>query len=75
LQFQPGDNSISRREFPGTAEEGASTSNLSSGSEPSDPAADVFGWTNGNNNFSALIESSNHYLEFLSQPVLPKSGR
>ena len=39
------------------AEDGASTSNLSGGTALSDPAADVFGWTNDNNNLSNLMEA------------------
>ena len=39
------------------AEEAASTSNLSSSSERADPASNVFGWTNDNNNRAALMEA------------------
>jgi hypothetical protein len=48
----PGDNC-----YTAAAEEGAGTSNLGSGSKPSDPAADVFGWTNDNHNLAALMEA------------------
>ena len=39
------------------AEEGASTSNLTGGSEPGDPANHVFGWTNDNRNLAAIMEA------------------
>lgn len=39
------------------AEEGASTSNLYGGTGQSDPASDIFGWTNDNNNIAALMEA------------------
>lgn len=38
-----------------SAADGAGSSNLGFGSEPSDPAADIFGWTNDNNNLSNLM--------------------
>ena len=37
------------------AREGSSSSNLSGSSRPVDPADDVFGWTNDNNNLSNLM--------------------
>lgn len=40
-----------------SAEDGAGTSNLFAGSRPSDPASDVFGWTNDSNNIAALMEA------------------
>lgn len=48
----PGDNCYSP-----AAEDAASTSNLSGGSVQTDPAEDVFGWTNDNNNLAALMEA------------------
>ena len=41
------------------AKEGASTSNLhgGSGGKSSDPASDIFGWANDNNNIAALMEA------------------
>jgi len=39
------------------AKEGASTSNLSGASAQSDPANDIFGWTNDNNNIAQLMEA------------------
>ena len=43
--------------YTANAEKGASTSNLGGGSRLSDPAADVFGWTNDNENLAARMEA------------------
>lgn len=43
--------------YTASAADGAATSNLYAGSRPSDPAADVFGWTNDSNNIAALMEA------------------
>lgn len=49
---QPGDACYSA-----DAEIGAASANLSGGSRISDPAEDVFGWTNDNHNVAALMEA------------------
>lgn len=43
--------------FTSSASDGAASSNLSLSSRRTDPAADVFGWTNDNNNVGALMEA------------------
>lgn len=48
----PGDACYSQ-----AALDGASTSNLSRSSEQTDPASDIFGWTNDNNNLDAVMEA------------------
>lgn len=39
------------------ARDGASTANLGSSTQPTDPASDVFGWTNDNNNAADLMKA------------------
>ena len=43
--------------YTASAEEGAGTSNLGGGSRLADPAADVIGWTNDNENLAARLEA------------------
>jgi hypothetical protein len=43
--------------YTANAEDGAATSNLGGGSGLADPAADVFGWTNDNENLAARMEA------------------
>ena len=43
--------------YTASAADGAATSNIFAGSRPSDPASDVFGWTNDSNNVAALMEA------------------
>ena len=47
---EPGDNC-----YTSGAREGSSTANLSGSSRPVDPAEDVFGWVNDNNNLAELM--------------------
>lgn len=60
---QKANNYLSHTPAPGDAcytagaKEGAATSNLFGGNQPSDPASDVFGWTNDKNNLAALMEA------------------